>query len=49
MQNPLVSSTLMMGFTCCALVLVLGVLALGLVVSFQKRKYDKADKEQKDK
>ena len=46
MQNPLLSSTLMMGFTCCALGLVLGVLALGLVVSFQKRKYDKEQKDQ---
>ncbi len=45
MQYPPVSLTLMMAFTCCALGLVLGLVILGFVLSFQNRK--KGEKEKK--
>jgi len=44
MQTPPLSLTLMLGFTCFALVLVLGILILGFVLSFQNRKKDKEEK-----
>jgi hypothetical protein len=45
MQYPPLSLTLMLAFTCCALGLVLGILILGFVLSFQNRKRE--DKEEK--
>lgn len=47
MQYPPLSLTLMLGFTCCALGLVLGLVVLGFVLSFQNHKKD--EKEKKDK
>ena len=47
MQYPPLSLTLMLAFTCCAVGLVLGLLILGFVVSFQNRK--KAEEEKKEK
>ncbi|HUI88439.1 MAG TPA: hypothetical protein VLX61_06905 [Anaerolineales bacterium] len=44
MQQPPLSLTLMLGFTCFALALVLGILVLGFVVSFQNRKKDEKEK-----
>jgi len=52
MQNPPLSLTLMLAFTCCALGLVLGILILGFVVSFQNRNSFKnrtKDEEEKKK
>jgi hypothetical protein len=47
MQYPPLSLTLMLAFTCCALGLVLGILILGFVLSFQNRKKDKEEKKDK--
>ncbi|MFZ1040346.1 MAG: hypothetical protein WCA79_07860 [Anaerolineales bacterium] len=47
MQTPPLSLTLMLGFTCFALALVLGILILGFVLSFQNRKKDKEEKKDK--
>jgi len=38
MQQPPLSLTLMLGCTCFALLLVVGILVLGFVVSLQNRK-----------
>jgi hypothetical protein len=42
--GPPLSLTLTLLFTCCALGLVLGVLAIGLFISMQKRKEEKEEK-----
>ena len=42
--GPPLSLTLTLLFTCCALGLVLGVLAIGLFISIQKRKEEKEEK-----
>ena len=42
--GPPLSLTLTLLFTCCALGLVVGVLALGFILSMQKRKEEKKDK-----
>ena len=47
MQYPPLSLTLMLGFTCFALALVLGILILGFVLSFQNRKKDQEEKKDK--
>ncbi len=44
MQHPPLSLTLMLGFTCLGLALVLGILILGFVLSFQNRKKDEKEK-----
>lgn len=44
MQQPPLSLTLTLAFTCCSLGLVLGVLILGFVLSFQNRKKDEEEK-----
>ena len=41
--GPPLSLTLTLLFTCCALGLVVGVLALGFILSVQKRKEEKKD------
>ena len=43
-SGPPLSLTLTLLFTCCALGLVVGVLALGFILSMQKRKEEKKDK-----
>jgi len=45
MQQPPLSLTLMLGFTCLALVVVLGVIILGFVIAVQNGK--KGDKTKK--
>jgi len=47
MQYPPLSLTLMLAFTCCALGLVLGLLILGFVLSFQNRKKNEEEKKEK--
>lgn len=47
MQYPPLSLTLMLGFTCCALSLVIGLLVLGFVLSFQNRQKDEEEKKDK--
>ena len=42
--GPPLSLTLTLLFTCCALGLVVGVLALGFILSMQKRKEEKKEK-----
>ena len=42
--GPPPSPTLTLLFTCCALGLVVGVLALGFILSMQKQKAEKQDK-----
>ena len=42
--GPPLSLTLTQLFTCCALGLVVGVLALGFILSMQKQKEEKKDK-----
>ena len=44
MQYPPLSLTLMLGFTCLALGLVIGLVVLGFVLSFQNRKKDEEEK-----
>ena len=44
MQQPPLSLTLMLGFTCFALALVLGVIILGFVIAMQNRKKDEKEK-----
>jgi hypothetical protein len=44
MQYPPLSLTLMLGCTCLALLLVVGILILGFVTSFQNRKKDEEEK-----
>ncbi len=39
-NGPPLSLTLMLGFTCCALSVVLGILILGFVLSLEGRKKD---------
>jgi len=48
MQHPPLSLTLMLGFTCFALALVLGILILGFVLSFQNHNKDQQEKKKKD-
>jgi len=47
MQYPPLSLTLMLAFTCCALSLVIGLLVLGFVLSFQNRKKNEEDQKEK--
>ena len=43
MQQPPLSLTLMLGFTCFALALVLGVIIIGFVVAMQNQKKDEKE------
>ena len=47
MQYPPLSLTLILAFTCCAMGLVIGLLVLGFVVSFQNRKKNEEEKKEK--
>lgn len=44
MEQPPLSLTLMLGCTCFALALVLGVIILGFVIALQNRKKDEKEK-----
>jgi hypothetical protein len=44
-DTPPLSLTLMMGFTCCALALVVGVLVLGFILATTKNKDEKRKKD----
>jgi hypothetical protein len=44
MHTPPLSLTLMLGFTCCALSVVLGILILGFILSLEGRKKNKEER-----